>query len=231
MKSAVRELMRGLGHEFEDRELLQQALTHRSLGGHNNERLEFLGDAILGFVIAEALFQYLPRAREGELSRMRASLVKRETLAEVARGLKLGDHLQLGSGELKSGGYRRDSTLADALEALFGAIYLDSDFATCRACILQLFTLRLEALPSAAALKDPKTRLQEHLQSRHIPLPEYEVLETHGNEHDRRFLVLCRVDELDILHEGSGNSRRRAEQAAAAGVLEKLGVSPVGEEA
>jgi ribonuclease III len=230
LKPAVRELLRGLGHEFQDRELLQQALTHRSVGGHNNERLEFLGDAILGFVIAEALFRHLPRAREGELSRMRASLVKRETLAEVARGLKLGDHLQLGSGELKSGGFRRDSTLADALEALFGAIYLDSDFATCRARILELFTPRLEALPSAAALKDPKTRLQEYLQGRRVSLPEYEVLETHGNEHDRRFLVLCRVAELDIQYEGSGNSRRRAEQAAAAGVLEKLGVAPAGDE-
>ena len=228
MKAAVRELQRGLGHEFQDPGLFQQALTHRSHVGDNNERLEFLGDAILGFVIAETLYQRLPKAREGELSRMRASLVKRETLAEVARDLKLGDHLQLGSGELKSGGFRRDSTLADALEALFGAIYLDSDFATCRARILDLFTPRLEALPSAAALKDPKTRLQEFLQGRHIALPEYEILETHGNEHNRRFRVLCRVDELDIRYEGSGSSRRRAEQDAAAGALESLGVAPVG---
>lgn len=227
----MRELARDLGYEFNNQELLGQALTHRSAGGHNNERLEFLGDAILGFVIAEALFQKLPRAREGELSRMRASLVKRETLAEVARGLKLGDYLQLGSGELKSGGFRRDSTLADALEAIFGAIYLDSGFASCKARILHLFTPRLEGLPSAAALKDPKTRLQEHLQARHVPLPEYEVVESHGSEHNRRFLVRCRVEALDLLHEASGNSRRRAEQAAAAGVLEKLGVAPAGEEA
>lgn len=229
MTSATRELVRDLGYEFNDQELLRQALTHRSAGGRNNERLEFLGDAILGFVIAEALFQHLPTAREGELSRMRASLVKRETLAEVARDLKLGGHLQLGSGELKSGGFRRDSTLADALEAVIGAIYLDSDFATCKARILRLFTPRLEALPSAAALKDPKTRLQEHLQARHISLPEYEVLESHGSDHSRRFLVRCRVEELEIVHEGSGNSRRRAEQAAAAGMLETLGVPPVEE--
>jgi ribonuclease-3 len=231
LKAAARELTRGLGYEFQNPELLRQALTHRSAGGRNNERLEFLGDAILGFVIAEALYQHLPEAREGELSRMRASLVKRETLAEVARGLQLGDHLELGSGELKSGGYRRDSTLADALEAIFGAIYLDSDFATCRARILHLFTARLEALPSAAALKDPKTRLQEYLQSRRITLPEYEVLESRGRDHNREFEVLCRVPELGILHSANGSSRRRAEQAAAAGVLQLLGAQRAGEEA
>ena len=230
MTSATRELVRGLGYEFRDPELLRQALTHRSAGGRNNERLEFLGDAILGFVIAEALYVHLPEASEGELSRMRASLVKRETLAEVARGLGLGDHLELGSGELKSGGFRRDSTLADALEAIFGAIYLDSDFPACKARILHLFAARLEALPSAAALKDPKTRLQEYLQSRRISLPDYEVLESRGKDHSREFVVLCRVEELGILHRAHGSSRRRAEQEAAAGVLEKLGAPPAGEE-
>jgi ribonuclease-3 len=229
LTSTTRELARGLGYEFRNPELLHQALTHRSAGGRNNERLEFLGDAILGFVIAEALYVQLPGASEGELSRMRASLVKRETLAEVARDLGLGDHLELGSGELKSGGFRRDSTLADALEAIFGAIYLDSDFPVCKARILHLFAARLESLPSAAALKDPKTRLQEYLQSRHITLPEYEVLESHGKDHSREFVVMCRVDELGILHHATGNSRRRAEQEAAAGVLAKLGVERAGE--
>jgi ribonuclease-3 len=229
LTSVTRELSRGLGYEFRNPELLRQALTHRSAGGRNNERLEFLGDAILGFVIAEALYVHLPEASEGELSRMRASLVKRETLAEVARGLGLGDYLELGSGELKSGGFRRDSTLADALEAVFGAIYLDSDFPVCKARILHLFAVRLEALPSADALKDPKTRLQEYLQSRRITLPEYEVLESRGKDHSREFVVLCRVEALGILQRAHGSSRRRAEQEAAACVLEKIGVARAGE--
>jgi ribonuclease-3 len=167
----------------------------------------------------------MPTASEGELSRLRASLVKRETLAEVARGLRLGEYLSLGSGELKSGGYRRDSTLADALEAVFGAIYLDSGFAACQSCILHLFSDRLADLPSAAALKDPKTRLQEYLQSRHLALPDYEVVDSQGKDHNRVFRVACRVAELDIVHLASGSSRRRAEQAAAEGMLEKLGTA------
>ncbi len=223
--SSVRELARNLGYSFQNEGLLQQALTHRSAGGHNNERLEFLGDAILGFVIAEALYHRIPAASEGELSRLRASLVKRETLAEVARGLSLGDYLALGSGELKSGGYRRDSTLADALEAVFGAIYLDSGFPACQTCILHLFRGRLTNLPSAAALKDPKTRLQEYLQSRHLALPEYEVVESRGMDHNRVFRVACRVEEMGITYQASGSSRRRAEQAAAEGMLEKLGAA------
>lgn len=226
MRPPVRTLTRDFDYRFRDDALLEQALTHRSAGGSNNERLEFLGDAVLGLVIAEALFQHLPDATEGELSRMRASLVKRETLAEVARRLDLGEFLALGSGELKSGGFRRDSTLADALEAVFGAIYLDGGFDACRTCILRLFDDRLRNLPSAASLKDPKTRLQEFLQSRRLALPEYEVVEASGQDHNRVFVVDCRVDALDTKYRGSGRSRRRAEQAAAEGMLKMLGADP-----
>lgn len=222
MKSPSRELARALAYEFKDAALLQQALTHRSAGGPNNERLEFLGDAILGMVIATELFLRLPDASEGELSRTRASLVKRETLAEVARELSLGDYLALGSGELKSGGYRRASTLADALEAVLGAIALDGGFAVSEACIRRLFAARLDHLPSAASLKDPKTCLQEYLQSRHLALPEYEVVRTSGQDHNRMFSVECRVVELERVVEASGSSRRRAEQTAAAAMLQQL---------
>ncbi len=225
MKSPSRELARALAYEFKDEALLRQALTHRSAGGHNNERLEFLGDAILGMVIATELFQRLPNASEGELSRTRASLVKRETLAEVAREIQLGDYLALGSGELKSGGYRRASTLADALEAIFGAIAMDRGFDASEACIRRLFAARLEHLPSAASLKDPKTRLQEYLQSRHLELPEYEVVDTSGQDHNRVFSVQCRIAQLEQRVEASGSSRRRAEQAAAEAMLEQLGAA------
>lgn len=216
-----RKLPRALGHEFTDEALLTAALTHRSAGGHNNERLEFLGDAVLGLVVAEALFRAREQAREGELSRLRASLVKRDTLAEVARELHLGDYLHLGVGEQRSGGFRRASILADALEAVFGAIYLDGGFDAARACILRLFDARLSDLPQAAQ-KDAKTRLQELLQGRALALPRYELTATQGQDHAQRFTVSCTVEPLALRTEGEGSSRQQAEQIAALRMLETI---------
>lgn len=218
-------LSRTLGYRFSDPALLQAALTHRSAGGENNERLEFLGDAVLGFVVSQWLYEHFPAAREGELSRLRANLVRRDSLAEIARGLELGQYLKLGSGELKSGGHRRDSILADALEALFGAILLDSDIGRCSDCILRLYAERFKNLPSAARLKDAKTRLQEYLQSRRLELPVYQVRDVSGKAHSQRFVVECRVQGLEQVSEGCGSSRRRAEQAAAQAMLGQLGVA------
>jgi len=169
-------LSRSLGYRFQDPGLLQAAVTHRSAGSSNNERLEFLGDAVLGYVIAEWLYTQFPEASEGQLSRLRASLVKKETLAGIARELKIGDYLSLGSGELKSGGFRRDSILADALEAILGGIVMDSGFEACRTSIQRLFADRVSRLSASDELKDPKTRLQEYLQSRKLDLPDYEVM-------------------------------------------------------
>lgn len=224
MTSPLDALARRLCHEFGSPALLQQALTHRSAGNLNNERLEFLGDAVLGLVIADALYARYPRASEGDLSRLRASLVKKPTLAGIARELELGEHLQLGSGELKSGGFRRDSILADALEAVIGAVYLDAGFEAAAALVLQLYQPRLQSLPEAAALKDPKTRLQEYLQSRHIELPDYQVIQVSGKAHAQTFEVECHIPGLDRCSRGRGSSRRKAEQAAAAGMLTELGV-------
>ncbi|MEZ5589474.1 MAG: ribonuclease III [Gammaproteobacteria bacterium] len=212
---------RRLGYTFTDDVLLRTALTHRSATGTNNERLEFLGDSILNFVIAEALFEHYPKAREGELSRLRASLVKGDTLADAARAIELGDYLNLGSGELKSGGFRRDSILADALEALLAAVYLDSDFATCRALIRRLFGQQLAALPAADQLKDPKTRLQEALQARQQALPVYDVLAVSGEPHDQKFTVRCTIDN-GLVTIAEGASRRKAEQEAARQALKEL---------
>lgn len=213
-------LRKRLAYRFADDALLLTALTHRSAGGGHNERLEFLGDSILNFVIAEAIYKRFPQATEGELSRLRASLVKKDTLAEVAGELRLGEHLRLGSGELKSGGYRRASILADAVEAVLGAVYLDGGFEAAHALILRLFQERLVKLSPVKVLKDPKTRLQEHLQSRHMPLPNYEVTHVSGQDHDQTFRVLCQVEGLEETTEGEGNSRRKAEQDAASKALE-----------
>lgn len=214
-------LQQQLGYTFADAALLAQALTHRSAGSRNNERLEFLGDAMLGGVIAGALFHRFPQASEGRLSRLRAALVRRESLADIARDLELGHYLDLGAGERKSGGHRRESITADALEAIFGAIYLDSDFDTCRRCILGLFVKQLDGLSETVVLKDPKTRLQEYLQARHMPLPDYTVIEVSGEAHAQHFRVQCRVaDRAPVT--GTGGSRRQAEQDAAAQVLELL---------
>lgn len=216
-------LQKALGYSFTEPQLLQQALTHRSAGSRNNERLEFLGDAILGCVIAEELYERYPRAREGELSRLRATLVRRESLAEIALELELGRYLNLGSGERKSGGYRRDSILSDALEALFGAIYLDTGFRATRGRILALFADKLESLSSAASLKDAKTRLQEYLQAQRKPLPEYTVTEVSGEAHAQSFRVDCVVRDLDVgPTQGEGSSRRQAEQEAAEKMLTLL---------
>ncbi|MCW9089289.1 MAG: ribonuclease III [Gammaproteobacteria bacterium] len=215
-------IYRLLGYSFNDKELLQQALTHRSVGKLNNERLEFLGDAILSFVISTELYRRFDDIDEGTLSRLRASLVKGETLAAMARELGLGDYLNLGSGELKSGGFRRASILADTLEAIFGAIFLDSDIRTVQRIILQLFDERMNKVNPSQALKDPKTRLQEYLQSRSRALPVYEVTDIQGKSHAQTFTVSCRVEGLDEPVISRGSSRRKAEQAAAQEVLSKL---------
>lgn len=208
-------LQRALGYPFSDITLLERALTHRSKGAANNERLEFLGDAILGFVAADLLYQQFDSAPEGHLSRFRASLVKKETLAELAREFSLGDYLLLGSGELKSGGFRRDSILADGLEAIIGAIYLDDGLESARKFIEKCLVPRMAKLSAENELKDPKTRLQEFLQARHLALPVYAVTRTSGEEHEQQFEVSCTAPGLVEPAVGLGNSRRKAEQAAA----------------
>jgi len=216
-------LAKSLGYQFDDPTLLKQALTHCSAGSRNNERLEFLGDALLGCVIAAELFDRYPKAREGELSRLRASLVRRESLADLAQGLDIGRYLKLGAGERKSGGHHRNSILADALEAVFGAIYLDGGFAACRQSILGLFTDRLAAVADPETLKDAKTRLQEHLQSRQMALPEYTVMEVSGEAHAQSFRVQCALGDSRLAPtQGSARSRRQAEQKAAGKMLEQL---------
>ncbi|MGB5605979.1 MAG: ribonuclease III [Gammaproteobacteria bacterium] len=217
-------LLKILGYEFKDLSLLQQALTHRSAGSRNNERLEFLGDAMLGCVIAGELYRLYPRAREGELSRLRASLVRGESLKKIARDLDIGQYLYLGPGERRSGGHARNSILSDAVEALFGAIYLDAGFDACKKCILALFSGRLDDLPEGGLLKDPKTRLQEYLQSRRLPLPEYTVTDVNGEAHNQSFTVQCLVDEAANVGptQGQGKSRRKAEQTAAELMLQQL---------
>ncbi|EGV16491.1 ribonuclease III [Thiocapsa marina] len=215
-------LARRIGHEFTREELLLQALTHRSAASANNERLEFLGDALIGFVIAEALWKRFPEADEGTLSRMRASLVKRETLAALARGLDLGDYLHLGAGELRTGGYARDSILADAFEALWGAVYLDAGFTSARELVLRLFATRLAQTSATHAGKDPKTQLQEWLQAQRRPLPEYAVVATGGDQHAQTFVVSCTLSDADLGTRAEGGTRRGAEQAAAHAMLEQL---------
>jgi len=213
-----------LGHRFGDRALLERALTHRSAAGPaaSNERLEFLGDAVLGLLAAELLYRRFPQAAEGELSRRRAWLVRERTLAEIARELELGGLLRLGPGELRSGGFRRDSILADALEALLGAVYLDGGLEAARAAVERLLGGHLARQPEPSALKDPKTRLQEWLQARRRPLPTYRVVGVAGAEHARRYTVACEVEGLDEPTVGEGSSRRRAEQAAAERALAEL---------
>ena len=223
MNADARRFARALNHAFAREDLLVQALTHRSVGAANNERLEFLGDALIGFTIAEALVSRFPQADEGTLSRMRASLVKRESLAQLARGLQLGDYLRLGGGELRTGGHTRDSILADALEAVLGAVYLDSGFAPARSVILALFRAQLEQLDDSRAGKDPKTRLQEFLQARRRPIPEYEVVTIGGTQHDQSFTVQCVLPDDGQSARGEGSSRRRAEQASAEAMLARIG--------
>jgi ribonuclease-3 len=210
-----------LGYRFADEELLRLALTHRSAGRPHNERLEFLGDALVNLVVAEMLFDARPRADEGELSRLRAQLVSEAALAERARELELGDGLRLGSGELKSGGFRRASILADAFEALVAAIYRDGGYAACRDWLRGVFARPVA--DAGAPRKDPKTRLQEWLQGRGLPLPQYELVAEHGEEHARRFDVTCVIMQPRAARfDGHGGSRRSAEQQAAEAALESL---------
>lgn len=202
--------------------MLARALTHRSHSGQNYERLEFLGDSILSFTIADALYDRFPQLSEGDLTRVRATLVRRETLAKLARELKLGDCLELGGGELKSGGFDRDSILADTLEAVFGAVYKDSNLDAARAMVLRLYRPLLDGIDPHSIHKDPKTRLQEFLQSQSLATPVYNVLEISGEAHLQHFVVECRVPGLSEAIRGEGNSRRNAEQAAAARACEML---------
>jgi len=224
VKDKLRPLTKALGHTFKDPGLLVLALTHRSFGNNNNERLEFLGDSIVNFIIAEDLYLRFPQAREGQLSRLRARQVKGTTLAEVAREFNLGNYLQMGSGELKSGGFRRESILADALEAVIGAIYLDAGMDTVKERVLSWFADRLDAMSLSDTQKDPKTRLQEYLQSRQQPLPQYEVINVEGEAHAQLFTVECVIEQLDYRPLGIGSSRRFAEQEAAEKVLQALEV-------
>ena len=208
-----------LGYEPRDLALFRAALTHRSAAGPNNERLEFLGDAVLNLLIAHRLYDAFPLATEGELSRLRARLVSREPLAEIAVSLGLGEALQLARAELRSGGFRRQSILADALEALCGAVFLDGSLPAVEPLVTRLFAGRIAALPDPEALKDAKTRLQEYLQSRSLTLPRYVILGIEGEDHAQVFRVSCEVPGLALRVEGEGSSRRRAEQQAAAAML------------
>ena len=222
MKADVDKLCRDLGYGFSDTGLIEQALTHRSAGGKNNERLEYLGDAILGFVIADALYHHFSGATEGQLSRLRSSLVKRDTLAKVAREFKLGDYLKLGQGELRSGGQSRDSILADSVEAVLAAIYLDGGYEATREVILRIFSPRLLELSPDSHQKDPKTQLQEYLQAKKVALPGYEIVDVSGDPHEQHFKVLCVIEELGRKSVGLGSSRRKAEQDAALKMLAEL---------
>jgi len=212
----------GIAYQFSDPRLLKQALTHRSLGSGHYERLEFLGDSLLNLVAAEMLYRRRPRASEGDLSRLRSRLVRGRTLAEIAKNLDLGDRLRLGQGELKSGGFLRESILADVLEALFGAVYLDGGFQAAREVIEALLDPLERELPEAELTKDPKTRLQELLQSHHCPLPEYKVMREYGADHAKRFEVECSVGHLAPAVRAEASSRRKAEQVAARRMREQL---------
>ncbi len=219
---SLKQLESRLGYRFEDQDLLTRALTHRSQGARNYERLEFLGDALLGVVIAETLYRQFEAANEGQLSRLRARIVRKETLAKVARTLNLGDHLLLGLGELKSGGFNRDSILSDVLEAIIGGIYLESGHQVVAERIAVWFGSELESLSLSETQKDAKTRLQEHLQGKALELPEYKVINVEGKSHDQIFTVQCCGSELapDLI--GKGSSRKIAEQNAATAALKML---------
>lgn len=211
-----------LGHRFETGELLQRALTHRSAGGENNERLEFLGDSVLNFVVAARLHDRYQDAPEGDLSRFRTALVKGETLADIAQELGLAEHLIVGPGELRSRGGASSNMLADSLEALLGAIYLDAGLNAAEQCVHRLLHRRLEALPEASSLKDPKSRLQEWLQGRGLALPRYSMKSAIKSPHDPQFVVVCRVAQRELAVSGQGSSRRGAEQEAARRMLAAL---------
>lgn len=222
LSRAQTDLCRKLNYVFADPGLLGRALTHRSHGANHYERLEFLGDSVLNFAVSTELYHRFPDLTEGELTRLRASLVKQETLAQVARELALGESLRLGGGEMKSGGFDRDSILADALEAVFGAVYLDAGVERAKEVILRLYAPQIAALDPRSIPKDPKTQLQERLQKRALPTPAYLLLEAAGEPHRQTFLVECRIAELGLATRGEGHTRRHAEQQAARAALERL---------
>lgn len=219
---SLESVARQLGYSFSDQSLFRTALTHRSFGSPNNERLEFLGDGILDCVIAALLFHRFPLLPEGDLSRLRANLVRQETLHQLAQALNIGEFLRLGEGELKSGGATRPSILADALEAIFGAIYLDGGFPIAHQVIERLYTPLLDELKPGQFQKDPKTRLQEWLQGRKKPLPRYKLLEATGAAHEQRFEVACEIESPTLRTIGHGSSRRIAEQVAAEKALKEI---------
>lgn len=222
MTPDLNKLCQRIEHNFSNIDLLTEALTHRSVGSKNNERLEFLGDSILNFVVAEQLFRKLPDAKEGELSRLRATVVKKESLVEIAKTLDLGNYLSLGSGELKSGGYRRESILADAVEAIIGAVLQDAGYETAKNLILRLCEEKIKQTIVEGPEKDAKTRLQEFLQSRRYRLPDYQVTNISGKAHQQTFSVNCSIKELNLTTQGEGRSRRVAEQKAAQKALESI---------
>lgn len=217
-------LYQKIAYTFKDESLIKCALTHRSVGEGHNERLEFLGDAVLGFVIADQLYVQFPQAREGQMSRMRANLIRSSTLAALARGFGLGDYLNLGVSAAKNGSHTSDSLLEDAMEALIGAIYKDSDFATAQQFVQRCFAEHLQNLSLEDNFVDAKSRLQEYAQQLGYQLPRYEVIEIAGAEHQQSFTVRCSVPELGLSAEANGSSRKRGEQGAAAGVLSHLGL-------
>lgn len=217
-------LQRQLNYQFKNAALFRQALTHRSADKKHNERLEFLGDAILSFVIAEHLYHKFPAVTEGDLTQMRSTLVCGEMLAKIGKGFNLGDSIILGSGEMKTGGHRRDSIIADAVEALIGAIYLDSDLETVKPLILVWLAKEINQIQPGVKQKDPKTLLQEYLQARRLPLPEYLILDITGDEHNQSFLVRCVLENDSAEYLGKGSTRRKAEQNAASLVIEKRGI-------
>jgi ribonuclease-3 len=217
-----RRLEQALGHQFLDTSLLLTALTHRSHSLPHNERLEFLGDSILNGVVARQLFDRFPEIPEGDLSRLRANLVRQDSLHQLALKLSLGNFLRLGEGELKSGGNQRPSILADTLEALFGAVWLDAGYEAANTVIVRLYSEMLAKIAPGQPIKDAKTRLQEHLQGRRMALPKYSLTATEGEAHAQQFKIACAIDALNIRTEGSGGSRRAAEQMAAERALESL---------
>jgi len=221
-EKAINALIEKLEYSFNDISLLDEALTHRSYSSKNNERLEFLGDGILNFVIAHELFKLYPDVQEGDLSRLRANLVNKDSLAEIAGHLQLGEVIRLGSGELKSGGFRRPSILADAVESILGAVYCDGGFEACRGLIVRLYAKRLALSMDLQSLKDPKTQLQELLQSRRFSLPDYQVTSITGQAHAQVFHVRCSIDKMNIEVNGEGKSRRKAEQIAASRAIEQV---------
>lgn len=215
-------LQKNIGYVFQQHQLLLQSLTHRSASSNHNERLEFLGDSILSYAITNALYQRFPNVDEGEMSRMRSTLVRRDTLAKIARAFNLGEYLYLGLCELKSGGVYRDSILGNTVEALIGAVFLDSNIQTAEHVILKWYDSHLYTITPGDKQKDPKTRLQEHMQGLHLPLPIYSVAHVHGEAHEQEFNVLCQISGLIHPAIGNGSSRRKAEQAAAEEALKIL---------